>query len=196
MNILILAGGRSSRFGRDKRLVDLGGVTLLGRTLRIVEGLELPVFLATTADDGALGCWPRVARLHDRIAGSGPLATLIDALDRLGQDLLCLAADMPELSRETLDRLLQIAASHPDATAIVPRSERGLDPLCAVYRPAALPALQERFRTGERGLQAALANLEGVIEVPAGALGSLSNLNRAVGLPAARFSVRPGTDVP
>ena len=39
----ILAGGKSQRFGSDKSRARLGGTTLIGRTIRFVEKLDLPL---------------------------------------------------------------------------------------------------------------------------------------------------------
>ena len=134
----ILAGGASSRMGRDKGLLDFGGVPLILHTARLLEPLvgEVTVIgsprrytrlgLRAIADDA------QAQRGADG-PGYGPLAGIATALavTRSRWNLI-VACDLPYLSAGWIDWLLSRALqSHCEA--VVPRTERGIEPLAAVY---------------------------------------------------------------
>src|SRR5262245_50591350 len=93
--VCILAGGLSSRMGRDKASLRLGRRTLLGHIRAIASGLGLPV---------------RVLR-DDAVPRCGPLGGLYTALQSGTHEAeLFLACDMPLVSRELLEKLLRISS--------------------------------------------------------------------------------------
>jgi len=154
--LVVLAGGRSRRLGRDKRLLAAGGPSLLERTLGVASATGLAVWLAVDAV-GSLHRphTPGVAVLHDPAPGEGPLHVLRTTLDRLGRDLVLLAADLPELTEARLGDLLAEATRTPQ-TAVVPHHAEGWEPLCAYYPRRLGPAVRAAVEAGERGLTAFL----------------------------------------
>jgi molybdenum cofactor guanylyltransferase len=142
----VLAGGRSSRMGRDKALLPLPGVaandteTMIGRVARLVQGAAGSVTLIGPAERYAsLG----YAVISDKVENCGPLAGVYTALDATTADWNLIAAcDMPGLTMDLLENLFRAAESSA-ADCAVPKSVTGLDPLCAVYhrRCAAAAAL-------------------------------------------------------
>ena len=125
----VLAGGRSSRMGRDKALLIWQGSTLLESAARKVrQAAGSATIIGDPEHHGHLG-FPVVA---DRITGLGPLGGLHTVLSTTPADWnLVVACDMPYLTVEVLEALLaQIGA----CDAVVPRSLEGRwEPLCAVY---------------------------------------------------------------
>ena len=124
----ILAGGRATRFdGRDKSalLVD-------GRTIREPQ-IEA---LAPLTDDLQIV-------MTDIVPGCGPLGGLHTALTAARHErLLLIAGDMPFVTTAFLDYLLSLTAG---ADLVVPQSERGYHPLCAVYTRACLEPAAARL---------------------------------------------------
>lgn len=133
---LVLAGGRSSRFGADKALAHLGDELLLDRALRPLAALAA---VGVSAKDGsavamhALGCGMQVIA-DDPNGVDGPLAGVLAGLDWAhGQDLSFLATtpcDAPLLPLDLVSRLLAGRGSAPAAFAMTPQ---GAHPLCAVW---------------------------------------------------------------
>lgn len=146
---LVLAGGHSSRMGRDKAaLVHADGRTLARRTYDLLrEAGCARVALSLRHDqempDGFADAGP-VEIIRDPAGASlGPIAGIL-AGQRLqpGAAWLVVACDLPRLDLATLRNL---AASHqPDEPFLAYRSESdGLpEPLCALYGPAALAVLE------------------------------------------------------
>jgi molybdenum cofactor guanylyltransferase len=127
----ILAGGQATRFGgRDKSDLVVGGRTIRAR--QIAE-------LSPLTDDILV-----IGRERDIIPDSGPLGGLHAALTEARHDrVLLLACDMPFVTAAFATYLVSLSA---DADIVVPRTERGYHPLCAVYARACLPAVTARLR--------------------------------------------------
>jgi molybdopterin-guanine dinucleotide biosynthesis protein A len=164
---VVLAGGASRRMGRDKAALAVDGETLAARAARRLLGVCPRVAIA----DGGRGLVPGLPCLPDA-PGAGPAAGILGAARAWpGHSLLVLACDLPRVSEALLQELVRRlpvveggeAGDAPDAPGadhaaaaadpdwVVPRWERGLEPLCALYRPAALAALAAAV---ERGIAA------------------------------------------
>ena len=130
----ILAGGQSTRFGgRDKSALLLDGRAILDHQIAA---------LAPAVDEVLIVGGPR-ATIHDIVPGCGPLGGLHAALTAAhGGAVLIVACDMPYLSTPFLTYLLSFAT---EADIVVPRSERGYHPLCAVYTRACLEPVAARL---------------------------------------------------
>jgi molybdopterin-guanine dinucleotide biosynthesis protein A len=135
----ILAGGASLRMGRDKGLLDFGGVPVILHTARLLEPLVSKVTVV-----GSPGKYAKLglrAIADDAQAqygldrpGCGPLAGIATALAATRSSWnLIVACDLPYLSAKWLEWLLS-RALRSRGEAVVPRTERGIEPLAAVYR--------------------------------------------------------------
>ena len=114
---IVLAGGRSERFGRDKRLEIVDGQQLLERVITAVGSVADEIVLVLAPGDPPpellrnLGASVRQA--HDTVAYAGPLAGLAAGLSAAdGADIaLAVGADMPTLQPAVLRLLLERAAA-------------------------------------------------------------------------------------
>lgn len=135
---VVLAGGASSRMGRDKALLEIEGETLLARAARRLREVCDEVLIA---DAGRLGGVPDGP-------GRGPAAGLLGAARaRPGRSLLVLAVDLPFVPAPLLEELARSAAD-----LALPGWSGGVEPLCAFYGPAALAILEERVGRGRLDL--------------------------------------------
>src|SRR5882762_8400568 len=130
----ILAGGQATRLGgRDKSALLVHGRAILDRQIAA---------LAPAVDDVVIVGGAR-ATIHDIVPGCGPLGGLHAALTAAhGDAVLLVACDMPYLSTPFAVYLLSLAA---EADIVVPLSERGYHPLCAVYTRACLQPAAARL---------------------------------------------------
>jgi molybdopterin-guanine dinucleotide biosynthesis protein A len=125
--------------GRDKGLLDFGGVPLIVRTARLLQPLvaEVTVVGSPTryAKFGLRAIADQAQAQHGvESPGCGPLAGIATALSatHLPWNLI-VACDLPYLSAKWVDWLLSRALCSR-CEAVVPRTERGWEPLAAVYR--------------------------------------------------------------
>jgi molybdenum cofactor guanylyltransferase len=153
----VLAGGKSSRMGRDKALLPFRGRTLVEAVAAVVaEAAGRVTLIGDPQRHGGLGL-PVVA---DRYPGCGPLAGIHAALalDQADWNLVA-ACDMPELTSDFLRSLLE-AAEAAGADCLLPKGSAGLpEPLCAVYHRRSLEAIQAAL---DRGVRKVTAGLQGL----------------------------------
>jgi molybdenum cofactor guanylyltransferase len=157
----VLAGGKSSRMGagtgtvKDKVFLEFGGQTLLDRALAVTGTVCDRV--AIVGDPAKFAKYESV--VADIFPGCGPLAGIHAALLHSSAELnLMLAVDMPFVSRELLAFLLA-AAEEDDAIITVPRTGKGLQPLCAVYRCDFSTVAEQALRAGKYKIDAAFSSV-------------------------------------
>jgi len=143
----ILAGGRARRLGGvDKAALLLGGSRIIDRQLAILTGVADEVMIV--ANDASRYAAFQLPVVPDLIPEAGALGGVYTALATARHEhVLLLACDLPFVTRALLDRLVAEAG---EDDAVVPRSSRGLEPLCAIYRTRCAPALREHIERGER----------------------------------------------
>jgi molybdopterin-guanine dinucleotide biosynthesis protein A len=131
--------------GRDKALLEIEGETLLARAARRLGEVCAEVLIADR------GTGP--ASVPDG-PGRGPAAGLLGAARaRPGRSLLVLAVDLPFVPVPLLEELARSEAGLPELPdLIIPSWSGGVEPLCAVYGPAALAVLEERVGRGRLDL--------------------------------------------
>ena len=96
------------------------------------------------------GAWSRGSdRCRTARAGARPRALLGAARAVPGRPLVALACDLPAVPEALLAALAGERADWAAADLVIPRSERGLEPLVARYGPRALAALEEQVAAGE-----------------------------------------------
>lgn len=126
---VILAGGKSSRFGSNKALALHQGATLIQTITRRLAGLfpETLLITNTPEDYGFLG-WPMAA---DQYQNCGPLAGIHAALRTISQPraFVC-GCDMPLLNPELIRFLCELDGDHE---VVLPWLPEGPEPLYAVY---------------------------------------------------------------
>src|SRR5690349_2228160 len=126
----VLAGGKSSRMGKDKAFLVLGGRTLLDRALgsarAVVENVVIVGDPAMFAAHGQV--------IEDVYRDRGPLGGIHAALWATSTELnLILGVDLPFVNADFLCFLISVAKSC-DAVVTVPSTGGRYEPLCAVYR--------------------------------------------------------------
>ena len=134
--IIVLAGGKSSRFGRDKALVGFRGEPLLSHVIERLQGLG-DEYIVCGGRNHAIESYRRILPgntriIQDSVDFQGPLAGFMSGLDECKSNLCFLTAcDMPFIERKVVEYLFDQAVNYP---AAVPRWRDGrLEPLHAVY---------------------------------------------------------------
>ena len=167
---IVLAGGRSSRFGDpDKLRVELRGRPLFHHAVLALAALCDEVIVVVAADADGAPPLPSdapvpVRVVRDRLPDAGPLAGLAAGLEATDAELVLVAGgDQPDLS-PTLLGLLTGSIRDADAAVLAERDRPR--PLPAVLRrEAALVAALARLATDRRSLRALIADL-GPVVVP------------------------------
>jgi molybdopterin-guanine dinucleotide biosynthesis protein A len=147
---VLLAGGRSTRMGRDKAALVLDGVPLWQRQLATLSALEPDELLISGPLDGP---WrdAGVECIPDQPPGAGPLGALATILPRMrGRRVVVLAVDLPGMTTAYLRRLL---ANAPGENGLVPALDGRFEPLAAIYPQALAPLAAQQLAAGRLSLQ-------------------------------------------
>jgi molybdopterin-guanine dinucleotide biosynthesis protein A len=157
----VLAGGGSTRFGRDKALVEFAGKPMLARMIEVLRRTSEDVRIVA-----ATGKYVEFETevVEDRWPGEGPLGGIVTALrNTQQQDAACewnliVSCDMPFLTVDWM-RFLAERALESDAQVVVPHSEHGPEPLCACWKTDAVEILQGAFERDVRKVTQGIALL-------------------------------------
>ena len=140
----VLAGGASSRMGRDKALLAYQETTLVEYVARVVRQAAGSVALVGDPDRyRELG----YAIYRDNVAGCGPLGGIYTALSVSKTDWnLVVACDMPGITAVALRGLLDPEAQPGRNCVMAVGLQAEPEPLCAVYHRYCLPVLDRAIR--------------------------------------------------
>ena len=198
----VLAGGRSMRMGVDKTLLDVDGEALLARVVEVVASVCAEVIVVTNRPEAVeqAGIPADVPVLLDEVAYQGPLGGLVTALKGASQDwVLAVGADMPWVNPDVVRALW---AARGGAQVVVPLTDKGPEPLLALYHRDCLPAARRVLSTGRRRIVAFFGDVT-VVEVPVEALrevdpqlASLFNINTPEDLAEAREAASEADEPP
>jgi len=148
MTCIVLAGGGSLRFGRDKVEEQLGGESLLLRVVRRLAPLSAEIIVATGS--GGEARLPRglsAKTVADVYPGRGPLAGIHAGLLAAGSShSLVVASDMPFLNRRLIGHMMEISDPYD---VVIPRHGGLLEPLHAVYSRRCLKPIKAVLEEGE-----------------------------------------------
>jgi len=150
----LLAGGGSTRMGRDKARLPLAGVAAATRAAQLLDSLFEEVLIV--GGDPPADAPGR--RVPDPEGPRCALRGLVGALEAArAERVLVVATDLPLLSPE----LLLALVAWPEAELVAPRVAGHLEPLCAIYsRAAALARARTRLASGRLALHELARELE------------------------------------
>jgi len=139
---VLLAGGKSLRMGHDKACIDVGGSTLLSRSLDLLRRYFATVLIAGDRPDLAQTGIPAVPDIYPGSALGG----LYTGLKTARTDWIFVApCDMPYPDA----RILEMLIKHREGfDAVVPRTPDGYEPVFAVYHKSCLPLMEEMLQQG------------------------------------------------
>lgn len=141
-------GGKSRRMGTEKAELVFEGKTLKTRLIDILSKHLDEIYLSVSHDETRSFDLPVI---QDLTANPGPLGALQAAFHRDPDTTwLVVACDLPLFDEETLTYLLNQSDPSAKATCFLSRMDHRAEPLCALYRPAALPSLTETLAADRR----------------------------------------------
>ena len=178
---VILAGGMSRRMGRDKAALPFGEETMLSHLVHTYQ----PHFDLTAVSLNEAGRFDTAGAMEvvDRRPGEGPMAGLEAAFLDTGADVIFLTGTDLPFGDPALARFLVDSLGEHDICLI--RSDKGPEPLFAVYSSRCLPAIRKALEEGRRSMYTVIQQMD-TLELPAESLTQfdvgriLSNVNDPV----------------
>jgi molybdopterin-guanine dinucleotide biosynthesis protein A len=164
--------------GRDKALIEIQGVPMVRRVYDAARTVSDVVYVVTPRVEQYRSLLPSDARFIAEVEPQGPTIAFAEALIQVSTEwVLLLACDLPQLEGTMLSEwatmLAQVAT---EAVALLPKHEKGWEPLCGFYRSTCLTELQQFIDQGGRSFQKWLAT-QVVQELPVSNSFMLLNCN-------------------
>lgn len=147
----ILAGGKSSRMGRNKAFLPWEGTTLLAYEIELLR--DFSQIVVSVADEEAYEPLKQmgVTLVEDVRNGYGPLEGLYQILKQSRQEwVFVTATDMPMLNTALIEAIT--AVERNSVQAVITKDEAHVHPLCGLYHTSILPILEEMFEEGYHSL--------------------------------------------
>ncbi len=188
---LVLAGGKSSRMGRDKAALIYHGKPQVQVGYELLEKFCAKVFVSTRAEQAKENTFVGLNQIHDSFLNMGPLGGILSAFRAHRQAAwLILACDLPFVNEEAIAHLLQQRDIQKFATAYISTEDGLPEPLCAIYEPQSYPRLLQFLGEGLQCPRKFLIRSEIVQVEQQGA--HLQNVNRPEELVEAMRVLRGG----
>ena len=139
---IILAGGRSLRYGKDKAFELIDGIPLIQRVLNIMEQLFDEVIIITNEPDKYSFMAHKTYK--DVIKGIGPIGGILTGVTRMENEAgFFVACDMPFLNPALIRHL---ADTRNGFDIVIPKIGKNIEPLHAIYTKGCLPFIKDSIR--------------------------------------------------
>ncbi|MWV46532.1 NTP transferase domain-containing protein [Paenibacillus sp. HJL G12] len=162
---VVLAGGQSSRMGRNKALLTVGREKVIDTIISAMSEVAQDILIS--AND--LNAYRELGKkiIEDQFPGQGPLSGIHAALQAANTPWIMVAAcDMPFVSSDLFRFLVKTVAEvqisdtgESNCQAMIPIGDGRVQPLLGAYHISSLPALEESLKSGKLRMTDWLAQL-------------------------------------
>ncbi|MBR5386575.1 MAG: molybdopterin-guanine dinucleotide biosynthesis protein B [Clostridiales bacterium] len=149
----ILAGGKSSRMGKNKALLEYESDTFIGHAIKEFQGHEIIISASGQKEYEKLPA----KIVSDENMDIGPIEGIRQILTAASEDYVFVCAcDMPFITDKIADYIAEFISSDYDCYVIT--DEDRMHPLCAIYSKRVLPIIEKLIANGEYKIRLILEN--------------------------------------
>jgi len=142
---VVLAGGKSSRMGKDKTELNYHGKSQLEHTVKLLEDNLLTTYVSVATNQQL----ESFETIQDKFVNLGSFGAVCSAFQyNPNKAWLVLATDLPFVDDKLIKLLLKHRNPQKIATAIKGKSKQFVEPLIAIYEPKAYPVLLSYLAQG------------------------------------------------
>lgn len=144
VSIILLAGGKSKRMGKDKCLIKLNSKTLLEHNISKAEKITRNILIIANQSKYGEFKYP----LHkDIYTNKGPIGGIHTGLFHSTTNTnIVIGCDMPNLSLNFLQYMLK--SHHVNFQATIPICQKKIQPLAGIYEKSCIDILESQIETG------------------------------------------------
>lgn len=155
---LVLAGGKSTRMGQDKGLIDYHGKPQREYTYDLIKSLGVETFLSCRAEQENEISLPTIS---DKFVGLGPFGAILSAFQSdPNAAWLVVACDLPFVNESVLSQLIDNRNPAKTGTAFFNPATDFPDPLLTIYEPRAYATMLQFLALGYSCPRKVLINTE------------------------------------
>jgi len=146
---LVLAGGKSTRMKKDKSLLEYHGKSQTEHCFELLSQTCEKVFVSNREEQSQLSKHQNFPQIHDTFLNIGPLGGILSAMTAYPNAAwLVLACDLPYVTTEALETLIQKRNPFKMVTAYQSTNDALPEPLCAIYEPKSISRLLQFLANG------------------------------------------------
>lgn len=135
---IVLAGGKSSRFGKDKAMANFGESTFLENAIRILTPITSDIIISSNHSRHKDFGFPVI---EDEVKNIGPLGGILSALKASATDCnIILSVDMPLMNSSYIRYLHE--KSKKACITVGSDSNENSHPTCGIYHKLILPYIE------------------------------------------------------
>ncbi len=167
LSVLILAGGGSERFGRDKALYEVLGEPLICQVVRRISPLSRNIIISAKSSSAEIArLFPNLEVVTDELELRAPIVGLMSSLSRVKTEYVAVVScDSPLINPDVIRLLFRLARGRSGAVPIWPDGR--MEPLQAVYRTKELlERLRDCWKRGDLRVRCAVESMEDTLLVP------------------------------
>ena len=155
---VILAGGKSSRMGEDKALLELEGENFINRIADNLSFFEEKIVASVNQRVLSLKRQSEWKMIRDIFPEHGPIGGLHAALKICESDaLFCVSCDVPLITKGLIERMCAEMTTYDESDAVIAvTADEKYHPLCAVYRKHLWISMEENILKDQNRLMAVL----------------------------------------
>jgi len=155
---IILAGGKSLRFGRNKATEKVAGMTLVERVIKQLSSITREIILVTNEGSSQFAAFNFLQVVSDIYPGKGPLGGIYTGLSTSHTDAnIVVACDMPFLNTALLSHMAEIS---PGFDAVIPRwPNNQIEPLHGIYSGSCIPVMKKRLEDNQLSISECLKEM-------------------------------------
>ncbi len=155
---IILAGGKSLRFGRNKAIEKIAGMTLVERVIRRLSAITHEIILVTNEDNNQFAEFNFVDVVTDIYPAKGPLGGIYTGLSSSHSVAnIVVACDMPFLNTELLGHMVNLLHGFD---AVIPRWQNNqIEPLHGIYAISCAPVMKKQLENNRLSISECLKEM-------------------------------------
>lgn len=149
---VVLMGGKSSRMGMDKSLLEIDNQPLYKIAGKKLAFYCNQVFLSVNEKQPTENNYD-YPYITDRYEGEGPIGAMLSCMDRIEGPILFLACDMPYISENDIKALINLKNKNNICSTYFHPQREMYEPLFSIWEPNSKTVLEPYFASGNRSLQ-------------------------------------------
>lgn len=143
---IILSGGKSLRMGKNKAFIEIEGLPMIERILNLFKKIFNEILIITN-DKNQFSHLNNVKIYNDLVPYKGALGGLFTGIFYSSYEYsFCVGCDMPFLNESLIKFLIKKIEGED---IIVPKTEKGLEPLHAIYSKRCLSLIKKMIDSGK-----------------------------------------------
>lgn len=148
ISVGILCGGKSTRMGQDKALLQLNGERFLTRICKELDSFSQVLVSVAKSGDYSDILDSKCQVVCDEHREIGPIEGIYQVLSHADSEYVFVCAgDMPFIKKELVEYMSEFISSDYDCYVLA--DEDHVHPLCAIYSKAMLPVIEKLISEGQ-----------------------------------------------